>query len=168
MAQFLIRNSLNPHKVVKAGVTLAQYVDYTSHDGEPIWVLSVGVKELDKDTHKPIKEVFANLTTLDNIDKEIEKLVSKISKRVDWGELQDDSYAPYVDEVYPTDYIAKMEDPVEFVIKEILPAAGIDISTLKLVANGLDITNEVEVIGNPNEYHLKWRPSVKIYGYYDK
>ena len=168
MAQFLIRNSLNPHKVVKAGVTLTQYVDYKSHDGEPIWLLAVGTDELDKDTGKKINEVYANLTSLDDIDGEIEKLVTKISERIDWGDLEEDARAPYVDEVYPVDYIAKMEDPVEFVIKEILPSAGIDLSTLKLTANGLDITDELEITGNPYEYRLKWRPKVKVYGYYDK
>jgi len=168
MAEFLIRNSLNPHKVVKASVTLTQYVDHSTGEGEPIWLLAVGTSEPDKDTGKPIKERYTNLVTLDNVDEEIEKLVNKISQRVDWGELIDDTRAPYVDSVYPTEFIAKMEDPVEFVIKEVLPAAGIDLSTLKLTANGLDITNELEIIGNPHEYHLKWRPRMKIYGYYDK
>jgi len=168
MAEFLIRNSLNPHKVVKAAVTLTQYVDYNTGEGEPIWLLAVGVSEPDKDTGIPIKEKYANLVTLDNVDEEIEKLVNKISAQIDWGELLDDDRAPFVDEVYPTEFVAKMEDPVEFIIKETLPAAGIDLSTLKLTANGLDITSELEITGNPHEYHIKWRPKKKVYDFYDK
>lgn len=166
MAEFLIRNSLNPHKVVKCGVTLTQYVDYKNHDGEPIWLLAVGTSEKDKNGNA-ISEVYTNLTSLDTIDKEIELLVSKISKQIDWGTFDDDSHPPFVDSVYPVNYIAKMEDPVEFVIKELMPSTGIDLDTLKLTANGIDITDELEITGNPYEYHLKWRPRIKVYDFYE-
>jgi len=166
MAEFLLRNSLNPHKVVKCGVTLTQYVDYKKHDGEPIWLLAVGTSEEHKDGGD-INEVYTNLTSLDTIDKEIEILVGKISKQIDWGEFVDDEHPPFVDSVYPTEYIAKMEDPVEFVIKELMPSTGIDLSTLEVTANGLDITNEFEIKGNPYEYHLKWRPRIKVYDFYE-
>ena len=166
MAEFLIRNSLNPHKVVKCGVTLTQYVDYKKHNGEPIWLLSVGTSEPHKDGGS-INDVYTNLTSLDTIDKEIELLVSKISKQIDWGELIDDAHPPFVDSVYPVEYIAKMEEPVEFVIKEFMPSTGIDLDTLKVTANGLDITDELEIKGNPYEYHLKWRPRIKVYDVYE-
>lgn len=166
MAEFLLRNSLNPHKVVKCGVTLTQYVDYKKHNGEPIWLLAVGTSEEHKNGGA-INEVYTNLTSLETIDKEIELLVAKISKQIDWGGLSDDEHPPFVDSAYPVDYIAKMEDPVEFVIKELMPSTGIDLDTLKITANGLDITDEFEIKGNPYEYHLKWRPQIKVYDVYD-
>ena len=166
MADFFIRNSLNPHKLVRCGMTLTQYVDYTGHDGEPIWLLAVGTTELDKNG-KEIKEVYTNLTNLDNISEELEKLVEKISVQIDWSPFEKDTSAPYVDSVYPVEYIAKVNEPVEFVIKEHIPLEGIDPSSIKVTANGIDITNELEIKGNPQEYHLKWRPSIVIYDTYD-
>jgi len=166
MANFLIKNSLNPHKVIKCGVTLTQYVDYNRHDGEPIWLLSVGTDALDKNGNK-IKNVFANLITLDSVDKEIEKLAAQISKQIDWEPYEEDISPPYVDSVYPTEYIAKINDPVEFVIKDDIPSTGIDLTTLKVTANGFDITNDLEITGNPYEYHIKWRPPLIIYDTYE-
>lgn len=166
MADFFIRNSLNPHKLARCGMTLTQYVDHKGHDGEPIWLLAVGTTELDKNG-KEIKEVYTNLTSLDNISEELEKLVEKISVQIDWSPFEKDTSAPYVDSVYPVEYVAKINEPVEFVIKERMPLEGIDPSSIKVTANGIDITNELEIKGNPQEYHLKWRPSIVVYDTYD-
>jgi hypothetical protein len=125
----------------------------------------VGTDEVDKNGD-PIKDVYANLVSLDNISDAIDLLVAKISKQIDWEPFDTDSIPPYVDSVYPVDYIAKIHDPVEFVIKERLPSEGIDLSTLKVTANGIDITNEIDIKGNPYEYHLKWRPKFIVYDTY--
>jgi hypothetical protein len=166
MADFFIRNSMNPHKVVRAGMTLTQYVDYSRHDGEPIWLLAVGTTEPDKHGNT-IPEAYTNLITLDKLSDEVDKLVQKISEQIDWTPFEQDATPPYVDSVYPVEYVAKINEPVEFVIKEHLPSEGINVSSIKLVANGIDITNEVEIKGNPQEYHLKWRPKTIVYDTYD-
>ena len=164
--EFLVKNSLNPHKVVKCNVTLTQYVNKESQDGDPIWLLAVGTGELDKNGQK-INELYTNLVSLDNVSEEIDKLVQQISEQIDWQPLDKDTQAPYVDSVYPVEYIAKIDEPVEFIIKDSVPSEGIDLSTLKLVANGFDITTELQITGNPQEYHLKWRPKIVIYDTYE-
>jgi len=165
MAQFLVRNSLNPGKVVKLGVTFKKVTDKSRHDGEPIWVVEVATNEPHKNGGS-INPFFLNLITLDKFDEEMKKAAAFISEQIDWGTLIDDKRSPYVDGVYPTTYEMDIESAVEFDLKEALPAAGIDIDSITLTANGFDITNEVEITGNPYNYNIKWRPKIKIYDTY--
>ena len=132
MAQFLIRNSLNPNKVVKLGITFKKVTDKNRYDGEPIWVVEVGTSEPHKNGGL-ISPVLINLITLDKFDEEVK---------------------------------LDIDDFVEFILKEDLPATGIDLSSIKLYANDFDITGELEITGNPYEYKIKWRPKIKIYSTY--
>ena len=80
MAQFLIRNSLNTYKVVKCGITFEQ-VTPKNYEGEPIWVIELATDE----PHKyggSIPPTFINLTSLDNLDLEIEQAVEIISEQI--------------------------------------------------------------------------------------
>jgi len=51
---------------------------------------------------------------------------------------------------------------VSIKINENLPAAGIDLSDMKMVLNNgnvdFDITDEVKVVGDPYDYELRWIP----------
>ncbi len=165
MAQFLIRNSLNPNKVVKLGITFKKVTDKNRYDGESIWVVEVGTSEPHKNGGL-INPVLINLITLDKFDEEVKKAATYISSQIDWGNLLEDDTAPYVDSVYPVEYELDIDDFVEFILKEDLPSAGIDLSSIKLYANDFDITGELEITGNPYEYKIKWRPKIKIYSTY--
>ena len=165
MAQFLVRNSLNPSKVIKLGVTFKKVVSKNRLDGEPIWVVEVATDEPHKNGGN-INPVIINLISMDKFDEEMQKAVATISNQVDWENLIDDKRAPYVDGVFPIQYEMDIESAVEFDLKEVLPAAGIDIDSITLSANDFDITDEVEIVGSPYEYNIKWRPKIKIYDVY--
>jgi hypothetical protein len=61
MAEFIVRNSMNPHKAVKFGVTYRQLVDKNSQDGELMWVLEVATDEPDATTSGVIPPYFVIL-----------------------------------------------------------------------------------------------------------
>ncbi len=161
MAQFLIRNSLNSQKVIKCGITFEQ-VTPKNLEGEPIWVVELATDEPHKNGGD-IPPVFINLITLDNLDAEIKQAVETISNQVNWTPLENDERSPFIDSVSPTSYEVDMTAYIEIVIKDLLPSAGIDIDSIQMTINDFDVTNELEITGDPYEYTLKWIPFMKVY-----
>jgi len=161
MAQFLVRNVLNPQKVIKCGITFEQ-ITPKNREGESIWVVEIATDEPHKDGGG-IPPEFINLTSLDNLDAEIEEAIKAISVQVDWTPLESDPRAPVVEECYPSDYEVSIESRVKIVLKELLPAAGIDIDSIQMTVNDSDVTSELEITGDPFEYTLKWNPFMRVY-----
>jgi hypothetical protein len=168
MAQFIVRNSLNPSKAVRFGVTFEQLVP-KGREGEPIWLAEVATDEPHKDGGD-IPPEFINLVSLDSLDAEIEKAVETISAQIDWTPTAEDLRPPFVVSSYPTEYEVSIESFVEIVIKDHLPAAGIDISSINMVitADGkdFDVTNELYITGDPFLYTIKWMPAIRVYDTY--
>lgn len=166
MANFLIRNSLNPNKVVKLGISFQQIV-LKGTEGEPVWLVEVATNELDE-YGNGIPSEFIHLTSLENLDKEIEKIAAVISDKVDWTPLVVDSRAPFVDSYFPFETSdVNIDSSVSVVINELLPSAGIDLSSIEVALDGFDITNEVAISGDPYSYTLKWKPQTIVYDTYE-
>ena len=168
MAQFLIRNSLNPYKVVKCGITFEQIIP-KNVEGEPIWVIELATDEPHKNGGE-IPPEFINLVNLDTLDEEIQKVVEAISAQIDWTPLEDDLRAPFVESCYPFTYEVDIEDYVEIVLKDLLPSAGIDIDSINMTitTDGMefDVTNELKITGDPFEYKIYWKPFKRVYDEY--
>ena len=168
MAQFLVRNSLNPNKVVRLGITFEQLVP-KGYEGGYIWLVEIATNEPHKDGGT-IPPEFINLTSLDNLDEEIQKVVEVISAKVDWTPLEEDIRAPIVESCYPSDYIVDIETNISIVIKDLLPAAGIDTDSIQMVittdSEDFDVTSELDITGDPYEYTVKWKPFMRVYGAY--
>jgi hypothetical protein len=161
MAQFLIRNSLNPQKVVKCGITFEQ-VTPTNYEAEPIWVVELATDEPHKDGGI-IPPEFINLISLNNLDEEIEKAVEIISAKIDWTPLEIDLRPPFVESCLPSEYEVDIESRIEIVLKDVLPSAGIDIDSIQMTINDFDVTDELEVTGDPWVYYIRWAPKLRIY-----
>lgn len=165
MAEYIVRNSLNPHKVVKCGVTFRQVVSKDG-TGDPIWLVEVATDEPHKNGGD-IPSVFVNLLTLNDLDSELKKATETISAMIDWSPLYNDTRAPIVTSCYPSSYYADIQSNIEIVLSELLPAGGIDINTITMEINGWDVTNELDITGDPYEYNIKWEPSLRIFDTYD-
>jgi len=97
-----------------------------------------------------------------NIDAEIKKAASVIASKVDWEPLVNDPESPYVDSVYPSEYLMDIDDNIFFTLKEDLPSAGIDIDSIGMTINGVDVSSELIITGDPYLYDVMWAPSVRI------
>lgn len=161
MAQFLIRNSLNPQKVVNCGITFEQ-ITPKDYEGESIWVVELATDE-PHITGGDIPPEFINLTSLDNLDEEIEKAVETISAKIDWTPLETDIRPPFVESCYPSSYETSIETILKIVLKDVLPSAGIDISSITMTINDFGVTSELDITGDPYEYTLKWKPFMRVY-----
>jgi hypothetical protein len=164
MAQFLLRNSLNPQKVIKCGITFKQIVPARGK-GEPIWLVEIATDEPHKDGGN-IPPEFINLVTLDNLDQEIEKAVAIISAKVNWAPLESDTRAPFVESCHPSTYEVDINSSIKIVLKDLLPAAGIDIDSIRMVINDIDVTQDLNITGDPYECKVEWQPPMRVFEEY--
>jgi len=161
MAYFQVRNSLNPHKVISCGITYKQVVP-KGGEGEAIWVVEIATDEPHKNGGK-IASYFINVTDELNLDLEIEKAVADISRQVDWEPLNEDTRPPFVNSVHPDSYIQGINENVEIGIIDLHPSYGIDIDSIEMTVNGIDVTNDLIIRGDEYEYRVEWRPPARIY-----
>ena len=160
MAQVFVKNSLNPFKVVKVGVSFVQVVDSKAGKMDYIWALEVGTNELDTEGKK-IPPYYITDFSLERVDEEINKGVSKVCSKIDWGLLQEDNDPPFITDVLPKKYLVDMMNSVEFTVKERSPSSGIDLSSLRVEVNGIDVSDELGIRGNVFEYRVTWHPKLK-------
>jgi hypothetical protein len=198
MADFLVRHGLNPDKVVRFSITLTQVLDVPQHrppeellteyprlEGDEVWILEIGTYELDT-TASGIPTRKINLTSLSDVDREIQETVEDMCQLIDWDPLKPDAQPPYVYWYLPNDgeIEAANEVTVEdvaittqvyFKIRDSLPATGIDYSSADIelevyAPDGtpfqFDITSEVELSGSPYDLQIRWNPPVRVWDEY--
>lgn len=170
MAEILVRNSLNLNKMVKLNVSLI-HVSPKNNNGEAVYVLEVGTVHSDTTGPVPHVKFTHQLNSLKTLDEVIETSVASICEAINWGELAEDKYAPYVDTYYPSGDGTSIWSNVEIVIKDKLPTSGIDLSNMKVfIDNGtqeFDITDEINITGDPFRYTLKWSPKNRVLNTYN-
>jgi len=162
VAYFQVRNSLNPSKVIVCGITYKQVVP-TNNEGEAIWVIEVATDEPHVTTSGTIPPYFINVTDELDLDLEIEKAVAEISKQVDWEPLAADTRPPFVNSVQPDTYIVPIHENVMVGIIDLHPSYGIDINSIEMIVNDIDVTNDLRITGDEFEYQVEWRPPARIY-----
>lgn len=162
MAYFQIRNSLNPSKVIVCGITYTQVVP-TNNEGEAIWVIEVATDEPHVTTSGVIPPYFITVTDELDLDLEIEKAVAEISKQVDWEPLANDTRPPFVNSVQPDVYITPIQENVILGITDLHPSLGIDIDSIEMTVNDIDVTDDLRISGDEFEYRVEWRPPARVY-----
>lgn len=171
MAEFYVRNSLNLTKAVKFNITLRYYV-IKGVEGEHVWTLEIGTTypDLNGDPISP-KRIYN--VSADNLDDIIESSLGELCAKIDWSPLIKDKEAPFVESTTPSDgdMNVSIYSTIGISLKDNLPAAGIDLSNMKIILNNstvdFDITGEIEITGDPYRYDLKWIPPLRVYDTYD-
>lgn len=139
-------------------------------EGDQIWLLVLDTPELDG-SGNPIPAEIVNVVSEDTVHLEIEAALGRIGRQVDWGTPLPDTRPPQLLEITPpldqttgvsifSKIIARIRDP--------LPAAGVDLSTLNMRLNGFPIVtngsveagHDVEFRGNIFDLTLVHRPKV--------
>ena len=161
MATYLLRNTLNPGKVVGCTITFRQ-LTVKGEDGDPVWVVEIGTVEPHKDGGS-IPPVFIHYTNTTNLDLAIRDATESIARQVDWQPLVSDIKAPVATTSSPTNgEVVSINSNVTVSLQDNVPSSGLDISTLSVSLNGIDITNEVRVSGDPFNYQFNWSPTIRV------
>jgi hypothetical protein len=165
MAQFLVRNPLNPSKAISLGITYRQLIDVNTKDGELIWVIELATDETTV-SGLAIPHEFIYTTSFDKIDDEIEKAVAKISSQINWEPLLEDTREPIVEDVYPSTYIASIYDSVRLKLIDLQPSAGIDFSSIRMIINDIDVSTDLIITGDEYDCQVEWRPAIRVFDTY--
>lgn len=169
ITEFYVNNSLNLTKSVKFNITLRYFVP-KGERGDHKWVLEIGTTHLNAND-LPIQAKKIHTISAENLDKIIEEALSSMCSQIDWSPYVSDPDAPYVDELSPEDgTTVSIGSNIFMRIKEQLPAAGIDLSGMKVILNNgvvdFDITSQIDIKGDPYEYTIQWVPSLRVYKTY--
>lgn len=167
MAVYLLRNSLNPNKVVCCTITFRQLID-KGDNGELSWLVEIGTKEPNKDGTGIIPLEYIHYNNANNLDEAIREATERIAQKVDW-ELEDNDLRPpyvYYSEPAINEDLVNIYSDVLIDIKDVLPAAGIDINSIEMTINGIDVTEEIEISGDPYFCRVRWWPRIRILDYY--
>lgn len=145
-----------------------RYFVLSSSEGDHKWTLEIGTRYLDTNGDSiPSKRVHT--IDVSNLDEIIEDAVADICALIDWGQIERDVKAPYVSyNSIPTTsgVTVPISSYMKLIITDELLSAGIDLSNMRVTLNNsmvdFDITNEVDVTGDPYEYTLEWRPPLIV------
>lgn len=162
MAYFQVRNSLNPSKVIVCGVTYKQVVP-KGNEGEAIWVIEVATEEPHITTSGTIPPYHINLSEELDLDLEMEKAIAYISRQVNWEPLSTDDRPPFITSVQPDTYLQRIQQNVIVHVTDLHPSYGIDIDSIEMTVNGLDVTNDLRITGDEYEYIVEWRPPARVH-----
>lgn len=170
MAEFYVMNSLNYKKAVKFNITLRYFV-IKGEKGEHMWTLEIGTTHLDASGNKISPKRVHNISAI-NLDEVIEDATSELCTLIDWSPLLIDKWAPYISSNYPeSGSTVPISANLYVTVEDKIPAAGIDLSNMKVYLNNgtttFDITSEVETNGDPYKYDLKWIQTRRVYDTYD-
>lgn len=164
MAEYLLRNSLNPGKVVSCSVSFRQIVN-KGEEGEPVWLVEIITLEPHKDGGS-IPPEYIHYTSDQNLDVAIRKATQRIASKVDWTPTITDIRPPFVVNYSPRSAVVDIYSDVLVDITDILPAAGIDPDSITMTINDLDVTGELEITGDPYNYRVMWKPKIRVLDYY--
>lgn len=176
MATFYVTHHLqpdNPHlfvvdvqQIVKMkGETNTSY--WQNVRGEPYWEVIIYTSGLDSSGEGLGPYWIDVLGSEQSVNEVINNKVEDICRDIDWSkshfideDLQEkaDRYSPVIHWQYPSP--GQVDVPIDSRIivrlRDVLPAKGIDISTLSFKVGGFTINPDVS--GNPYDYVVSYRP----------
>lgn len=161
MAELFVINSLNSSKSVKFNVGFRSFVVKGDQDGDQKWVLEIGTTHSGIDGSKSLAKRVHNIAAED-LDQVLEDALAELCGEIDWAPLINDTEPPKVDFVSPQGMDIPVGSIVQIKLSDVLPSAGIDLSSMSVMLDigdtDFDITNEIQVIGDPYAYELLWIP----------
>jgi len=130
-----------------------------SNDGEVVFLLLFAVGILDKNGNS-IDDLIIENVTKENVKKEIARGLSLLAEQIDWDNLQTDVSHPRIKSIYPENNQENVpiHTNVDIKLRDEFPATGIDISTIKMYVNGIEVTPDLYINQRDNEVSIKWIP----------
>jgi hypothetical protein len=174
MATFLVTNSFFPKNPKKFTVAIDKITKLTGEPGtkfskkgsdDLFWEIHISVADAIDFDGNPIKSVWKDILSseTDTVDKLIVKAVNDMAADIDWSEngifqQETDIEPPLVTETIPNDgdTNVNIHQPIYVVLEDLLPAKGIDIETVKLYVDGIEVV-PTSIKGNPFKYILIYR-----------
>jgi hypothetical protein len=174
MANFYVTNSLYPDNPQLFTITIKQIVKLSgeprtifskSHIAEEFWEISISTSGL-SGAGTPISPIWVDVKDNEKtIDEFIAAKISELCSKIDWSQsgvfsLQQDRYAPYIEEQYPIpdQENVPIDSSIRFVLKEHLPGVGIDFNSIQLKVKDIPIIPKIS--GTPFNCSVTFKPKI--------
>jgi len=162
--KILLKDAKNPDGslVVPVTVNIRQVDDKGTNDGEVIYILEFLCGAVDFDRNRIDTVIISDVSAVD-IKNQIEVGLSTIGRQIDWPNQKEDESAPRVIEIFPKneDRDVNINSHVFGTVRDYFPTAGIDLSSVELRVNDINVTAESQIVGEETEFQFRWIPTVK-------
>lgn len=160
MPDITIVNPNSDTGVITINVSLVSIVPVGElGDHKYVFGIATGYRDINGDAVSPI---YVHTTAINGFWNALPKAIASICGQVDWGNLNVDNAKPYVDYYGPTGDDVSLFSSVLVNIKDKFPAAGIDIASIKMYVNDIEVTNDVVIDGEYNDIRLTWNPNKRV------
>jgi hypothetical protein len=154
-------NSKNPNGKTVPVTVIIEHVDLVqTNDGELVYliVLHAGARAING---RQVEPVYINNVTKSTILLELQKGLALLAEQIDWGVLEDDTIPPQIVNMYPksNQKNVSIDSNVYLTLRDPFPASFIDLSTLKLLVNNIDVSGSIKTRERSNEVKLEWVPT---------
>ena len=153
-------NSKDPNGLrIPITVNIVHEDEASTNDGELIFRLTLDTGAIDTNGDRIDTVVIENVTQT-TFKRELAKGLATIADQIDWGTLRTDTHSPLIEDIYPENNQINVPLGANVYIKlrEAFPATGIDPSTIKLIVNNIDVTNELNIKNRDLEANITWIP----------
>ena len=147
-------------KTVPITVNINQLDDSTTNDGEVLWVIILSAGVLDKDTGQLVEDIVINNIQKEDILTELSSGLNEMGARINWTDLEEDLRAPVIKQMTPNleDIEVPIDSNVTIRLRDEFPTTGIDTSSIKMYANGIEVTQDLHINTESNEASILWVP----------
>jgi len=174
MATFLVTNSLYPANPKKFTVSIDKVIKPYGETGtkfskkgsdDLFWELHIAVADAVDTEGNPVPSIWKDVVSNEEttVDALIVSAVNEIASRIDWSEggtyeMMEDIYPPLVTSTVPAsnEENVNIHQRIFVTIEDFLPAKGIDVDTIKLFVDGIEVV-PTSIVGNPFRYEISYK-----------
>lgn len=153
-------NAKNPNGIrVPVTVNIIHQDDVSSNDGELLFMLlfAAGVRS---NTGGTVRDHVVRDVSQSSILEEINKGLAHIGSQINWGAIEADVYPPLIKTISPYngEQAVSIFSNISVTLRDEFPLSLVDQSTIRLYANNIDVTSEIQLKERSNEINLVWTP----------
>lgn len=151
-------NTKNPNgRLVPVTLTIEEADITSTNDGEVIYMLAFhsGAKAL---TGQKVIPIYINTVTAGDVMDKVQEGLALIGEQIDWGALENDTYAPIIKEMTPMpgEQNVPISNNVQIKLTDPFPSSFLDLTSIKLYANDTEVN--VTVTEKEADVFIDWIP----------
>ena len=160
MPEISVINPNSDHGAISMHVDLVSIVPL-GELGEHKYVFSIHTLYKDKNNDN-ILPIYVCTTKINGFWEALPNAISSICDKIDWGTIQVDTFKPYVVYYAPIGSNVSLFSSVVVRLKDSYPSSGIDMDSIKMYINDIDVTDDVAINGTYKDIKLVWNPVRRI------
>ena len=129
--------------------------------GDHKYVFSIATLYKDKNGDS-IKPIYVHNVAINGFWNALPKAIESICDQVDWGSINIDRTKPYVSYYGPSGNTASLFSSVVVRLKDDYPSMGIDMDSIKMYINDMEVTDDLIINGVYKDIKLIWNPKKRV------